>query len=42
MPLLFNRFGKLYRTAEVNSDGIGLGLNIVKQIAEAYNGEVFA
>ena len=25
-PLLFTRFGKLQRTAEMNSEGIGLGL----------------
>ena len=29
-PKLFTRFGKLHRTAEINSDGIGLGLTIVK------------
>ena len=27
---LFTRFGKLQRTAEVNHEGIGLGLTIVK------------
>ena len=27
---LFNRFGKLHRTAEMNHEGIGLGLTIVK------------
>ena len=27
---LFTRFGKLLRTAEMNSEGIGLGLIIVK------------
>ena len=31
---LFNRFGKLHRTAEMNHEGIGLGLTIVKQIVE--------
>lgn len=30
MPSLFTRFGKLLRTASVNKEGIGLGLNIVK------------
>ena len=32
-PKLFERFGKLHRTAEMNSEGIGLGLTIVKEIA---------
>ena len=27
---LFSRFGKLHRTAEMNHEGIGLGLTIVK------------
>ena len=31
---LFSRFGKLHRTAELNNEGIGLGLTIVKQIVE--------
>ena len=30
MPKLFTRFGKLLRTAKINNEGIGLGLNIVK------------
>lgn len=30
IPKLFNRFGKLHRTASMNNDGIGLGLTIVK------------
>ena len=30
MSLLFTRFGKLQRTAAINDEGIGLGLNIVK------------
>ena len=30
MPRLFERFGKMQRTAAINSDGIGLGLLIVK------------
>ena len=33
-PLLFSKFGKLQRTAEMNSEGIGLGLTIVKQIVQ--------
>ena len=40
IPLLFNRFGKLHRTAKTNHEGIGLGLNIVKQIVHAHDGEV--
>ena len=31
---LFSLFGKLTRTASQNSDGIGLGLTIVKQIVK--------
>lgn len=30
IPKLFTRFGKLKRTADLNSDGLGLGLTIVK------------
>ena len=32
LPKLFSRFGKLARTADVNNEGIGLGLTIVKSI----------
>ena len=32
MQRLFTRFGKLQRTAESNSEGIGLGLEIVRTI----------
>ena len=32
LPKLFSLFGKLHRTAEMNHEGIGLGLTIVKQI----------
>ena len=39
-PKLFTRFGKLQRTAEMNSEGIGLGLTIVKQIVELSNGRI--
>ena len=31
-PKLFTRFGKLQRTAEMNSEGIGLGLTISQKI----------
>ena len=37
---LFTRFGKLTRTAAQNSDGIGLGLTMVKQIVETSGGAV--
>ena len=30
IPKLFSKFGKLQRTARMNSSGIGLGLTIVK------------
>ena len=30
LPKLFKQFGKLQRTAQMNNDGIGLGLTIVK------------
>ena len=40
MPGIFNRFGKMKRTAKQNSEGLGLGLVIVKQIVDQYNGEV--
>ena len=40
LPKLFNRFGKLQRTAEMNSEGIGLGLTIVQGIVKSSGGEV--
>ena len=40
MPKLFTRFGKLLRTADINHEGIGLGLNIVKQIVDSYEGSI--
>ena len=39
---LFTRFGKLQRTAEMNHEGIGLGLNIAKQIVEQAKGTISA
>ena len=39
-PKLFTRFGKLHRTAKMNSESIGLGLTIVKHITSASNGTV--
>ena len=38
LPKLFTRFGKLQRTAQMNSDGIGLGLTIVQGIIESGGG----
>ena len=35
---LFTRFGKLQRTADMNSEGLGLGLTIVKEIVELTGG----
>ena len=38
LPKLFNRFGILARTADMNSEGIGLGLTIVRQIIQKAKG----
>ena len=40
MPQLCKKFGKLFRTAAMNSDGIGLGLKISKALIEANQGEL--
>lgn len=40
MSRLFTRFGKLQRTAAMNHEGIGLGLNISKKIVEKAGGSI--
>ena len=40
IPKLCHKFGKLFRTAEMNSDGIGLGLMISKALIEKNGGEL--
>ena len=41
MDSLFTLFGKLQRTASLNSEGLGLGLRICKQIVEQNGGKIF-
>ena len=40
MQEIFKKFGKLKRTAKMNSEGIGLGLLISKGLVETYGGEL--
>ena len=40
LPKLFQKFGKLHRTADLNHGGIGLGLTIVKEIVEKSGGKI--
>ena len=42
LPKLFTRFAKLMRTAELNNEGIGLGLTIVRAIVAQADGDVVA
>lgn len=42
VPLLFSKFGKLLRTAHMNSEGIGLGLMISKALVEHNEGQINA
>ena len=40
MPKLFNLFGKLKRTAEINSEGIGMGLMICQNLVKMNGGTI--
>ena len=40
IPTLCEKFGKLLRTAEMNSEGVGLGLMISKALIEANEGQL--
>ena len=40
MPNLCTKFGKIFRTAKMNSDGIGLGLMISKALIDANHGHL--
>lgn len=37
---LFTRFGKMQRNSDLNNDGLGLGLLIVKELSERAGGKV--
>ena len=41
IPTLCHQFGKLLRTAEMNSEGIGLGLMISKALIEVNEGKLY-
>ena len=41
MGKLFNLFGFLDTTKELNTKGIGLGLHISKKICQAFGGDIF-
>jgi len=38
LPALFDLYGKMKRTANINSDGLGMGLMICKKLIELNNG----
>ena len=40
MSMIFNKFGKALRTASVNSEGIGLGLMVCKELVKLNDGTI--
>ena len=40
IKLLFKMFGKLKRTADINSEGLGMGLMICKKLVELNGGSI--
>ena len=40
MSALFSRFGKLHRTADMNSEGIGMGLMISQNLVKMNQGTI--
>lgn len=40
-PKLFKMFGKLQKSSTMNTTGIGLGLNICKNLVEALGGNIY-